>query len=82
MGQKAAVNGIIGGTSDGESGMTSGEKLADSAIKVGFGAATGFAFGKTMGTLFALDDPQVKRLSQYGTVAGALFNSGILNKEQ
>jgi hypothetical protein len=81
MGQKATVNGIIGGTADGDTGLTSGEKLADSAIKVGFGAAAGFAFGKTLGTLFAFDEPEVRRMSQYGTVAGALFNSGILNKE-
>jgi hypothetical protein len=81
MGQKATVDGIIGGTNDGDSGLTSSGTIADTAIKAGFGALTGFAFGKTIGSVFAFDDAERKRLSRTGAVAGAILNSGILSRK-
>ena len=79
LGDKVTVDGIIGGTPEGDSGMTSGFSLTDTAIKAGVGAVAGFAFGKTMGNLFSLEDESIDRLSRYGGVAGAIYNTGILN---
>ena len=80
MGQKKTINGFIGGTPEGTSGNISGQTIANVAVKAGVGGLTGFAFGKTMGNLFALETEQINRLAQFGGVAGAIYNTGILNE--
>jgi hypothetical protein len=80
LGEKTTVDGIIGGTPEGDSGMTSGASIASTALKAGVGAVGGFALGKTLGNLFALESEHIDRLSQYGGVAGAIYNTGILNR--
>jgi hypothetical protein len=77
---KGKVNYLLGSTSEGNSGNISGMQLADSAIRAGVGLGAGIAFGKTMGSLFALGTSQTERLSRVGAVAGAIINTGIFSK--
>ena len=80
LGQKKTINGFIGNTYEGDSGSISGQTIANTAVKAGIGGLAGFAFGKTLGNIFALESEQVNRLSRYGGVAGAIYNTGILKE--
>ena len=75
---KVGMTGLLGGTAQSTgAGLFSGADLARSAVRVGAGAVEGYALGKVMGTLFALPDSHVKKLSRAGAVADAVYSTGL-----
>lgn len=78
--QKEIVNTVLSSTSDGDSGVTTGKSLMQSALQLGVGATAGYLFGRAAGSLFSLPPAVTDRLSTSGAVAGALVNTGIFSE--
>jgi len=78
MGQKEYTNSLVHGSESSDSGVTSQKSLMRSALHAGIGFGSAYAFGKAIGSIFALPQDITKRLSNVGGVAGAIINTGIL----
>jgi hypothetical protein len=79
---KAYTNSIIGGAENAESGVTSSKSIMRSALHAGVGFGSAYAFGNVIGSIFSLPEKNTKRLSNIGGIAGAIVNTGILEKGQ
>ena len=77
--QKDMADMVIEG-SGGSSGLVSGKDLMRSAIQLGAGAATGWAFGRATSALLSLPAPVTRRLSNVGAIAGSIINTGIFSE--
>jgi hypothetical protein len=77
VGQKSFSTHVMQGSEMDGSGLTSGKKIARSALRAGVGFGTAYTFGKTMGTVLGLPKPAKERLSRVGGLAAAVVNTGI-----
>lgn len=78
--EKSVTGSLIYGAENKDSGLTSGKKLTDSAIRAGVGFVPSYMFGKGVGTVLGLPAPIRDRISFAGGLAGAVINSGILKE--
>jgi hypothetical protein len=78
--QKNISETIFSNTSAGDSGVTSGKSLMQSALQLGVGAGAGYLFGRAASVLFSMPPSVTKSLSNSGAIAGALVNSGIFSE--
>jgi hypothetical protein len=77
VGQKDFSTHVVQGAEMDGSGLTSGKKLARSALRAGVGFGTAYAFGKTLGNVLSLPKPATERLSRVGGLAAAVVTTGI-----
>ncbi|MHC4617935.1 MAG: hypothetical protein ACYTEQ_09300 [Planctomycetota bacterium] len=79
--QKDFTSGIVDSAEGGGgSGLTSGRQVAQSAVHAGVGFGAGYLFGKAMSSIFSLPPAQAKKVSKSGGLAGAIINTGVLEK--
>ena len=77
--EKEVATSILGGSEDG-SGLTNGQTIARTAIRAGVGFVPSYAFGRVMTGIAGLPKEDAKRLSLAGGVAGAIYNTGLIQE--
>jgi len=75
--KKNELTTIITGAENSDSGITSGQKLTQSAIRMGKAAVPAYLFGRSVGTMLGLPKPISTRLGKIGGIAAATIKSGI-----
>lgn len=75
--EKAIASSLVQGSEE-ESGITSGKSIAQTALRAGVGFVPAYAFGKVMTGLAGMPQPAAENASLAGGIAGAIYNTGIL----
>jgi hypothetical protein len=76
---KVITSAILEGSEEG-SGITSGKGIIRTAIRAGVGFVPAYAFGKVITGIADMPEPAAKRLSLAGGLAGAIYNTGIIQE--
>jgi hypothetical protein len=77
---KGAAGFIVEGAAPGGSGLVSGRDIMRSAIHAGAGYVGAYLFGKAIGSIVGLPPDVVEDISKKGGIAGAVLNTGVLEK--
>lgn len=76
---KMMVSSIIQGSEE-DSGLTNGRGIISTAIRAGVGFVPAYAFGRVISNVAALSPTQASDLSMAGGLAGAIYNTGIIQE--
>jgi hypothetical protein len=77
---KERTNSFIFGAENSDSGVTDSRSIMRSALQAGIGFGVAHTFGKVIGNIFSLPEENTQRLSTIGGIAGAIANTGILER--
>jgi hypothetical protein len=77
--EKTVTTSILQGSEDG-SGLTNGQAIARTSVRAGVGFIPSNAFGRVMTGLAGLPKEDAKRFSLAGGVAGAIYNTGLIQE--
>jgi hypothetical protein len=77
--EKEIASSLVQGSGE-DSGLTTGQNIARTALRAGVGFVPAYAFGKVMSGIAGLPEAEARRVSLAGGVAGAIYNTGIIQE--
>lgn len=78
---KSTVLKSIYGADNKTSGLISGKQLMTGALRAGAAYVPAYYFGKTVGSILALPEDVSHKVSMFGGLASAIYNSGIVKQD-
>jgi len=80
--EKLQAGTLISNSDKEKKGLTSGKKIAGTALRAGIGFLPSYYFGKTVAGIAGLPKDTLNRMGALGGMAGALYNSGIFGDKK